>query len=181
MIETIADSGKDADYAFTQLYERYEKHLYRFCLALTADRDFANDIFQETFVNFMNNLDPAKQNINVRSYLMKTAKNIYLNHRRKDIFMQDIEIPELIDDDNSDEEEIYNLILRAIDMLEEKYRIPFILREFEDISYKEIGEIIGLSWSGAQSRVLRAKEKILKIIQPYINDPNDPEDKHGLF
>ena len=150
-------------------------------MALTADRDFANDIFQETFVNFMKNLDPAKENINVRSYLMKTAKNLYLNHRRRDKFVQDIEIPELIETDKSDEEEIYNLILRAIDMLEEKYRIPFILREFDGISYKEIGEISGLSWSGAQSRVLRAKEKILKIIQPYINDPNDPEDKHGLF
>ncbi len=160
------------DYAFTELYNRYADEVYRFCLFLSSDKQIAEDIFQDTFVKYLAKKEHKTDVVNVKAYLLRTAKNLYINRSRNTQFYEMIDYEELISDDinNYDDKELTDLILRAVDLLDTNYREAFILRVIEGMSYKEMAEILNISWSGAQSRVVRAKEKILKILSPYIND-----------
>lgn len=160
------------DFAFTELYNRYSDEVYRYCLFLASDKQFAEDIFQDTFVNYLAKKEHKSEVVNVKAYLIRTAKNLFINRKRNVNYSEMIEFDEIISDDlnNYEDMELMDLIFRAVDMLEINFREAFVLRVIEGMSYKEIGEILNISWSGAQSRVVRAKEKILKILSPYIND-----------
>lgn len=160
------------DFAFTELYNRYSDEVYRFCLFLSSDKQIAEDIFQDTFVNYLAKKDHKSDVVNVKAYLIRTARNLFINRSRNIHYSEMIEFDEIISDElsNYEDKELMDLIFRAVDMLEIKYREAFVLRIIEGMSFKEMGEILNISWSGAQSRVIRAKEKILRILSPYIND-----------
>lgn len=169
----LLSKGKpESDYAFTELYNRYSDEVYRFCLFLTGDRSLAEDIFQETFIKYLAKNDHNSDVVNVKAYLITTAKHLYINKNRQTKFVNLENIEELISDDHKsiDNKELTDLIFNALELLDVQYKEAFILRVIEGLSYKEMAEIMNISWSGAQSRTVRAKEKIVNILSPYIND-----------
>ena len=173
LVRLINKGGRKADKAFTELYYRYEGMLFRFCYFMLNDRDAAEDVFQETFLRFVRKVDAEIKNSNVKAFLFTIARNLCINYNKRQIFDVDYEITEnTADTQNNDYEnkELYDMLMTALDLLESKYKNAFILREIEGLSYKDIGEALEISWSGAQSRVTRAKEKLLKILDPYIKD-----------
>ena len=66
--------------------------------------------------------------------------------------------------------EMLDLIRMAMELLPEDYREAMYLREFADMPYDEIAEQLGISQGNVRIRVARARERIRKILEPYIND-----------
>lgn len=62
------------------------------------------------------------------------------------------------------------LITTALELLPEDYREAFVLREYDGLPYNEIAELTGASLATAKIRVFRAKEKLRKILEPYLRD-----------
>ena len=62
------------------------------------------------------------------------------------------------------------MISSALELLDVPYREAFILRFYQGLSYKEIAEITGDSVSSLKVRVMRAKDQVRTILQPYIAD-----------
>ena len=168
----VNERGKSSEGAFNELYRRYSDILYNFCFYMLGEESAAQDIFQETFVNYLVKANPNPEKINVKAYLLQTAKHLCINYKKKNqkMISADHEFDLLQYIPEFEDFEMEDVLKNAIDMLEDKYKEAFILREIEELSYKEIGKILDISWSGAQSRVVRAKKKLMKILKPYIKN-----------
>lgn len=172
LLEILGQKSIDSDAAFTEIYNRYSDSVYRFCYFFLNDGDAANDIFQETFVNYLAKCTNVPDVVNIKSYLLHTAKNLCLNHKRN----KKIEVGEVLEDtliidfDELENKELNEIVMKALDLIDEKYKHAFILREIDGLSYKEIGDMLEISWSGAQSRVVRAKEKLITLLEPYLKE-----------
>ena len=68
---------------------------------------------------------------------------------------------------------MFSLIVQSLQLLDEKQRTAFVLREFEGLPYEEIAKICDTSLSNAKSRVFRAHKKLIEILQPYLKDLAD--------
>ncbi|MDQ1267090.1 MAG: hypothetical protein QG635_2243, partial [Bacteroidota bacterium] len=130
------------------------------------------DIFQETFIKFYQNVKKDYKQTNIPGYLIKIARNLCLNYKRDKRQTVEIEDYDFSNNDNDryEQKELLGLINMALELLEFDYKEVFILREYDGLPYEEIASICGLSLANAKSRVFRAKQKIKEILAPYLKD-----------
>lgn len=169
----LAQSPEQAEAAFTEIYNRYAKSIYTFCVGITKNRDKANDVFQETFIRFYKS--PSLTEIsNLRAYLFRIARNLLYDgeKRTEREFVEDKNRLDIIPIDNNryDNEELFRLLMAALELLDEKYREVFVLREFDGLAYNEIAELCGISLANAKITGIRARQKLLDILAPYVQD-----------
>jgi RNA polymerase sigma-70 factor (ECF subfamily) len=165
-------SGKEKDAAFRELFSRYERKVYVFCLRMTGNPDDAGDVFQETFTRFYRQTQKPDESVsNILAYLITSARNVFLNTRRNRVFWSPFEEETIASHAPLYERsELLNIISSALDLLDDPYREAFILRFYEGLSYKEISEITGDTVSSLKVRVMRAKDQVKSILAPYISD-----------
>ena len=165
-------SGKEKDAAFRELFSRYERKVYVFCLRMTGNPDEAADIFQETFTRFYRQtLKPDESVSNILAYLLTSARNVFLNTRRNMVYWSPFEDETIASHAPLYESsELLNMISSSLELLDTPYREAFVLRFYQGLSYKEISEITGDSVSALKVRVMRAKDQIRLILAPYISD-----------
>jgi RNA polymerase sigma-70 factor (ECF subfamily) len=165
-------SGKEKDTAFRELFSRYERKVYLYCLRMTTNPDDANDVFQETFTRFYKQTQKETEQVsNILAYLMTSARNVFLNSRRNKVYWSPFDDEKIASHAPTYERtELLNMISSALELLDVPYREAFILRFYEGLSYKEIAEITGDSVSSLKVRVMRAKDQVRSILSPYIND-----------
>jgi RNA polymerase sigma-70 factor (ECF subfamily) len=163
---------KIAEAAFTELYNRYSTKIYTYCVCMVGNPDQASDVFQETFIRFHKYAKKKETLDNVSGYLMKIARNQCINHkrdRRQGISLDNFDFAGDIGV-KYEQKETFEMIMTAIDLLDEKYREPFVLREFDGLAYKDIAEVCDLSLSNAKSRVARARHQLAEVLDPYIKN-----------
>lgn len=172
LIPLLRGRRKEAEAAFTEFYNRYSQKVHAYCKYMVNNDPAADDIFQETFVRFYKNTGPESRHSNILGYLMTIARNLCLNFiraKKPTIPVDDAYF--LKGEDNSYERsEIFEVVDKSLDLMEEIYKEAFILREFNGLQYKEIAAITNTSLSNAKSRVKRAREKMMEILDPYIKD-----------
>lgn len=172
LFEAFKQNGKEKDAAFRELFSRYERKVYVFCLRMTGNPDDASDIFQETFTRFYRQtLKPGESVSNILAYLMTSARNVFLNSRRNKVYWSPFDDERIASHAPLYERsELLNMISSALDLLDTPYREAFVLRFYQGLSYKEISDITGDSVSSLKVRVMRAKEQVKSILAPYIAD-----------
>ena len=170
LIALMREPKPVSDKAFTEIYNRYSRKIFSYCLCLLRDRDAVKDVFQDSFINFYNN--PPVYNSNVSAYLFTISRNLCYNVlKKKNYKLPETDVNMVFDAVESYENhELFGLLMASLELLDEKYREIYVLREINGLSFQEIVEISGLTLPNAKSRFLRAKEKIIKILEPYLND-----------
>ena len=171
LIGIMLEKNKYSDRAFMEIYNRYSSYVHAFCLKILGDVDTAEDVFQEAFIKFYQNVK-NNDSTNVKSFLIMIARNLAFNHirnRKHNVPIEDYEFA-VSEYEQYDKKELLALIDNAILMLEENYKEIFVMREYSGLSYKDIGEILTISPSNAKTMYFRAKIKIQKILQPYIEE-----------
>lgn len=167
---------KDRNYepAFKEMYRRYAGDIHAYSLKILGNYEKAQDIFQDTFMIFSQNINPDYANVNVLGYLIKICRNLCLNEKRIKKDFVDIDTLNFLSDEsrNYDREELLELINTAIDVIEPEYKEAFVLREYNNLSYLEISETLDITLANAKSRVFRAKQKIRTVLKPYLNEIN---------
>jgi RNA polymerase sigma-70 factor (ECF subfamily) len=163
---------KGEDRAFRELYDRYSPSVHAYCLRVLSNEEAAEDIFQETFIRFYQNVKQEAPKTNIPGFLITIARNLCLNYKRDK--RQTVQIDNLdfllTERQNYEEKELLELITRTLELLPEDYREAFVLREYSGLSYNQISDVLEISLSNAKSRVFRAKQKIKEILQPYLKD-----------
>ncbi len=154
------------------IYQENADYVKRFLVALTFDVDLAEELTQETFYQAVKSIDKYNGTCKFPVWLCQIAKHCYYNHLRKkkndnvesldvlnekgiDFDNKELQISEIIETRDS-----YVSIHKIIHNLPEPYREVFVLRYFSDLSFKEIGEIVGKSESYARVNYYRARQKI---------------------
>jgi RNA polymerase sigma-70 factor, ECF subfamily len=169
-----SNSRKVSESAFQELYNRLSPRIYAYCRRVLNDSDSAQDIFQDTFVRFYNSAQVEREMTNVAAFLLRIARNLCLNAKRDTnyhhVSFEDYHASH--EDSSQENAELLDLIKNALELLPYDYREVFVLREYDGLSYAEIGEIIGITEATAKIRSFRAKQKIRDILAPYLEDLN---------
>ncbi len=150
-----------------KLWDQYSNRLLRFILSRVADQDEAEDILQEVFIRIHQHLCCLPELGKMQSWIYQIARNLIIDHYRGRREL--VEIPEDLQEEAESHEEDaemeISLSLREIvDELPEPYRQALLLTEFEGMRQKELAEYLGISFSGAKSRVQRAREKVRDLL-----------------
>ena len=165
----IREHPAKAEAAFRELYSRLSGNLYAYCSCLAWRRDESDDLYQEAFTRLYESALAGRDVTNVAGYVIKIARNLFLNMQRDRKPTVTIEHDTLsMHDVPHERTEMLELIHMAMELLTDDYREAFFLREFADLPYSDIAKIMQLSNVNVRIRVTRAREKIRSILQPYI-------------
>lgn len=168
----MISSGSDAEAGFKEIYRRYSGSVHSYISRIMDREEIVEDLFQDTFIKFYENINGERDSINVPGFLITIARNLCLNAKRARKPTVDLDSVEIAWQDGTsyENQELLDLINRSLDLLDEEYREAFVLREYSGLSYQEIADACNTSLSNAKSRVFRAKQKIKAILQPYFKD-----------
>lgn len=172
LYRALTSGGQQGEFAFTELYDRYSNRVFAYCLKVLADRQAAQDVFQETFVSFYRKATEGAKIENVFGYLLMIARNTCINYKRVQVRTVDLDHASALSSPSYPHEskELLGLVRTAIELLESEYREAFVLREYDGLDYEEIAKLLGLTVSNAKVRVSRARAKIRTILAPYLKE-----------
>ena len=149
-----------------KLYELYSVDVYKFILSLSKDTYIAEDVMQSTFLSAIKSLDKFKGHSSVKTWLIGIAKNEYYTYRRKNPLNNSLED---IGANNFTYKQDYNdnyyTIINEISKLDEINKQIAILRLINDLTFKEIGLIIGKSENYCRVSFFRIKKKIGEVLK----------------
>jgi RNA polymerase sigma-70 factor, ECF subfamily len=156
-----------ADFDFEKLVNLYYRDLYRFGLSLTGNEADAADLTQETFYIWANKGHQLKNPGNVKGWLFTTLHREFLKTcRRRNRFSNESidEGAEGLPNVPADcaERADSRTLLRILGEIAEDFRAPLVLYYMEDLSYKEIADVLALPLGTVQSRIARAKIQLLR-------------------
>ena len=150
------------------IWEELNIPLRNFIIKRVPESD-AEDILQNVFYKIHNNIDQVRNEQKIHSWVYQIAHNAIVDYYRNrklavEFSIEDITIATPNPTDSSIPNEIADCLKSMINSLPEKYKEALLLTEFENLSQKELSERLGLSLSGAKSRVQRARKKLQEIL-----------------
>jgi len=151
---------------YNQFLKNQDK-LFRFSLSLAGNQSDAEDIFQETLIKIWELKEEWGMWQNFEAYTMRMLRNTFLNFKKKSNNRVFVDISEMIEtpQQNDIDELITITDLRVkfdalINKLPEIQRNILHLREIEELEYKEISEILGISESQVKVYLFRGRQYI---------------------
>ena len=152
-----------------ELYNLYVKAMLNVSYRIVNDRDEAEDVIQEAFINVFKNIDKYRGDSTFGAWVKRIVINASINvlkKRRLDL----VEMEEAggeIDDSFEVEEESLSVsaINSAIQELPEGFRAVLSLYLLEGYDHKEIGTVLGITESTSKSQYNRAKKKLREILK----------------
>ncbi|WP_020529131.1 RNA polymerase sigma-70 factor [Flexithrix dorotheae] len=158
------------------LFKSYYSQLCNFVFQMVKERDTAEDIVQEVFLKVWKNkenLDPEKS---IKGYLYRSASNATLNflekHQRnvpmEESHLQSSELTKNETEETLGVKEIEEKISQAIDTLPPQAKTSFIMSRYEEMSYAEIAEALGISVKTVEKHMGRALSQLRKSLNAYL-------------
>lgn len=165
----------DSEEAFDQLFKLFYTFLCQTIYMVIRDKSVSEDLAQDVLFELWKKKDQININTSLKAYLRRSASNRALNHIRdqKMQFSDHELLPELESKQiNSlhqmQIEELKEIIQRSIDKLPERCRAVFTLSRYEEKSYKEIAELLGISIKTVENQISKALRVLRNDIGPYI-------------
>ncbi len=152
--------------AFSALFTRYKQPLFGFFRRRVADPAQAEELTQETFLAIVRAAARYQPAALFRTYLYAVGFKILRAYRRKIIFRATFlgEQPPDREPAVEDAIEAKALMRDAVGKLERLDREVLLLREFEQLSYAEIAELLGLPLNTVRSRLFRARQALHDLL-----------------
>ena len=148
-----------------EIYQQYAQAVYRYLFSLVRDPDLAEELTQETFYQAIRSIDRYDASCRITTWLCAIAKNVLRTHRRKHPTTESLEDQPLTVP-SAETESIGAAarmeLLQRLHALPEPYREIGYLRALGNLSFREIGELLGRSENWARVTFYRAKEKLGK-------------------
>lgn len=151
-------------------------NLYNFACRLTADRDTAQDLVQDTTLKVLDNEAKYVENVNFKGWVFTIMRNIFINNYRRQVRSATV-----VDTT----EDLYHLnlsqesglttpegsyavkeISAAINTFSQEYKVPFSLY-IADYKYGEIAEKMGLPLGTVKSRIFFARKRLQNMLREY--------------
>lgn len=165
--------------ALSILINRHQSKIYGFIYSKLSDRDVADDVFQDTFIKVIKTLKTKLYNEEGKflPWVMRIAHNLIIDHYRKNKKMpmlretEEFSIFSLISDkaNNIEQElisfQVENDIQKIIQELPKDQKEVVMMRIYQDLSFKEISDLTGVSINTALGRMRYALQNLRKVIE----------------
>jgi RNA polymerase sigma factor (sigma-70 family) len=162
----IEECRKGSRKAQFRLYNQYSKAMYNLAHRILNNREDAEDILQESFVECFRSLDSFRFESTFGAWLKKITVNKCINFIKKKKI--DLVFPETLPVTVSEEDDEVSYdtgnIIKGIELLPDGYRIILTLYLLEGYDHSEISQILGITESTSKSQYSRAKEKLRYIL-----------------
>lgn len=170
LIDACKKGNRQAQY---ELYKHYSKPMFNVALRIIQQRDEAEDVLQECFIDMFNKLDSWRGESSFGSWFKRIVVNRSINSikRKKLILVDESKAERIIDDESNNENENEEIpytveqVKTAMNELPDGYRIVFSLYIFEDYSHKQIAEELNITESTSKSQLNRAKNRMKELLK----------------
>lgn len=153
-------------YDIEEVYKEHYRIVYKYLMCLTNNADLSEELTQETFYKMIKKIDTFKGKAKISVWLCEIAKNLYFDELRKnrkrkkvELDFNNIQSDLNIEEDFIEKEETEN-ISKEIEKLDEEIRRVIFLRLNSDMSFKEIGQVLGKTETWARVNFYRGKQKV---------------------
>ena len=183
LLNTLADQVlvkrflKGDNNSFELLLTRHKNRVFSFIMSKVKNRDLSEDIFQDTLIKVINSLQKGKYNEEGKflPWMMRIAHNLVIDYFRKESKMRKIrptsefDIFDVLDDGSKNQEEVmiqsqvHSDLKLLIEQLPEDQMEVLKLRYFEDMSFKKISDLTGVSINTALGRMRYALINLRKL------------------
>ncbi len=153
-----------------ELYKKHSRFVYNYLYSLCESHEISEELTQETFYKAIIGIENFRGDCKLNVWLCQIAKNLWKDYLRKekriklisideDSYIESLIIEKSLENHIEDRSEIINLY-KQIHKLDEKTKEVFLLRIKGELSFKEIGEILGKSEEWARINYYRGKIKL---------------------
>ncbi|WP_236995024.1 RNA polymerase sigma factor SigZ [Heliomicrobium modesticaldum] len=151
------------------IWEKFSGPLKNFIRKRIPNEQDVDDVLQEVFLKIHANIENLSDDQKMYAWIYRITRNAIADYyRRIEKSVDLLESPEDLaighDEDINQNVEIAACLKSMIDSLPEKYKEAVLLTEFQNLTQKELSERMGLSLSGAKSRVQRGREKLKEML-----------------
>jgi RNA polymerase sigma-70 factor, ECF subfamily len=163
LVARCLQAGQDKDEAFAALYERHSARVFGFLLRLTHSRSAAEDALQETFLRVYRSLDRFDQRRELGAWLLQIARYVAIDAfrvERKVKRLEERRASELSGAPSTqgvceaaEGAERREVVEAALELLSPEDRSLLLLRHYNDLTFRQIGEVVDCSSRTAQNRV----------------------------
>jgi RNA polymerase sigma-70 factor (ECF subfamily) len=177
--------------AFEMLVERYSDLLLRLAYHLVRDEHLAHDILQYVFLQLYRSLPKLQGGGTLKAWLCQVARHRCFDELRRkrpiffseiapvpdgDEFSHPITLPDpgLQPEEQLEQDELRQLLLEAIETLPSGYRAVVQLRYAHYLSFREIGQELGIPGSTAKTSFHRARKLLRTLLEPEFADYGVP-------
>ena len=186
--EQLINEFKDGiNPAFDEIVYRYKDRLVNFLFRYTGNRDDSEDLAQDAFIKLYRSKHLYQEIAKFSTWFYTIAINVAKTYIKKKSKLstlsisdydpendKDFDIPaNVLEPDEETNARLENYyIQKAINSLDDTYKEAIILRDIQDLDYKEIAKILDIPIGTVKSKINRGREK-LKVILKDIYKPND--------
>lgn len=156
--------------SFEQIVDAHYQGLHRFALSMCRRESTAQDLVQQTFLQWARKGHTLREASKVKTWLFTTIYREWLSVARREQKHEEVEFePDLHgsaqSDDGGENPRVDSATLQiALQQLEPNYRAPLVLFYLKELSYREIAEALGIPIGTVMSRLSRAKDNLRAIL-----------------
>ncbi len=156
--------------SFEQIVDAHYQGLFRFAVSMCKSDATAQDLVQQTFLQWAKKGHTLRDSSKVKTWLFTTIYREWLGMARKEKRHPEIEFEPDLHGSTQDENEGENprvdsaTLQTALDQLDPNYRAPLVLFYLKELSYRDIAETLGIPIGTVMSRLSRAKDHLRSIL-----------------
>jgi RNA polymerase sigma-70 factor (ECF subfamily) len=178
----IIEHLKNGDgFIYKYVYDQYARMVYSVCSRMTSSKEEAEDAVQDVFIRVFDSINSFREDSKLSTWIYQISVNICINKtRRKKVISflsldfweeekgeKEMAVENITPGDDLEKSELQKIVQDAINTLPAKQKTAVILSRYEELSYKEISKIMGVSLSSVESLLFRAKENLAKKLIRY--------------
>ena len=151
----------DTERQFAKTVREHKSTIYTVCYMFSKDDDEVNDLFQEVLINLWKGYDSFGHRSDIRTWIYRVALNTCISLDRKKRRSATVRLAmdiNLFEDRDEDTRQV-DLLHKRISRLQPFDR-AIVLLWLEDLSYEEIGQIVGISTKNVSVRLFRIREQL---------------------
>lgn len=188
--EDLMEAYRDGDVAaFEVLLTRHERKIFAFIFRHVRDREVANDLLQEAFLRVVKNAKKYTRQAKFTTWLYTIARNLCVDHARRMVHRRhkSLDQPQGAQADGqtllerlpgqspdghrrTDAQQVAGRIEAAVAALSEEQREVFVMRQFQQLKFREIADIVGVPENTIKSRMRYALENLRLALADYAED-----------
>lgn len=177
-----------SDRAASALVRKFQKFVFSTAYRYFDNYEDADEVTQEVFIKVLTNLHKFKKDSNIKTWIYRITINqchtykiknnffsLFIRNSQKDV----VDIFDRIDNNENvfltpdttlENKELEQVFFKALSNLPQKQKETFALRYFENLSYDEISEMLGVTVGALKANYYHATKKIAKVILDYKNE-----------
>jgi len=162
---------------FTQDLLNIQSELFRFAYKLTANREDANDLLQETSLKALDNEDKYTADTNFKGWIYTIMRNIFINNYRKVVRDQTfvdktdnlyhLNLPQESGFDSTESNYDTKEIYKIVNSLSQDYKVPFAMY-VSGFKYREIADKLNLPMGTVKSRIFFTRQKLQVQLKDFV-------------